>query len=313
MLHVFNPRPAAHTQVDALQGQEADLCIVSAVRAPQPGGGRGNQHGLGFLDDNRRTNVMLSRAQQLLVIVGDAGAWFRGPQGSLLRAFAAMSLAEGTCFGVVGEFGEPTAASPLVALSAKGLSPSLVRLGLASHMPAAELLDGIWRAPLPDFVPSLPDQEDRGNRTKRYNSSTAPKQSTSGSNASASAGNSNRSSAIRGESGTSGGPVSEAPKQSNRGSNVAGSARKSSPGGAIRGGSGISGGPKAPTPEAIVATLRELSKKNRYNRIPGIVLMKRFPKGSWTGTTQATKAFCAAGLRLSWQGSKFTVWLPKSS
>ncbi|MEN6326380.1 MAG: AAA domain-containing protein [Syntrophomonas sp.] len=54
-----------HT-VDSFQGNEADIIIVSLVR-----NNLGNsQRPLGFLDEPERMNVLLSRAQRLLVIVG---------------------------------------------------------------------------------------------------------------------------------------------------------------------------------------------------------------------------------------------------
>jgi hypothetical protein len=57
---------AAHT-VDSFQGNEADVVVVSMTRnnTNQPGSG------LGFLrEDSARINVLLSRAQKLLVIIG---------------------------------------------------------------------------------------------------------------------------------------------------------------------------------------------------------------------------------------------------
>ena len=53
--------------VDSFQGDEADVVVVSLVR--------NNHHStptkaLGFLQDNRRTNVLLSRAKWMMVIVG---------------------------------------------------------------------------------------------------------------------------------------------------------------------------------------------------------------------------------------------------
>lgn len=50
--------------VDAFQGQETDVILYSMVRSNRNGS-------LGFLADARRLNVALSRARQLLVIVGD--------------------------------------------------------------------------------------------------------------------------------------------------------------------------------------------------------------------------------------------------
>ncbi len=57
-----------HT-VDSFQGNQADVIAVSLVRnnLHDPG------HGLGFLDDASRLNVLLSRAERLLVLVGSWG------------------------------------------------------------------------------------------------------------------------------------------------------------------------------------------------------------------------------------------------
>lgn len=50
--------------VDAFQGRETDIVIYSVVRS-------NNENNLGFIGDHRRLNVALSRAKELLVIVGD--------------------------------------------------------------------------------------------------------------------------------------------------------------------------------------------------------------------------------------------------
>jgi len=50
--------------VDAFQGRDRDIVLYSTVRSNRDGQ-------LGFLKDRRRLNVALSRARQLLVIVGD--------------------------------------------------------------------------------------------------------------------------------------------------------------------------------------------------------------------------------------------------
>nr|WP_302416651.1 AAA domain-containing protein [uncultured Romboutsia sp.] len=51
--------------VDAFQGRETDIVIYSIVRSNQEGN-------IGFLSDARRLNVALSRAKELLIIVGDS-------------------------------------------------------------------------------------------------------------------------------------------------------------------------------------------------------------------------------------------------
>jgi hypothetical protein len=61
--------------VDAYQGRERDIIIYSVVRSNPEGK-------IGFLRDERRLNVALSRARQLLIIVGDEDVEFANVQGS---------------------------------------------------------------------------------------------------------------------------------------------------------------------------------------------------------------------------------------
>jgi superfamily I DNA and/or RNA helicase len=50
--------------VDAFQGREVDVCVYSVTRC--------NERGvIGFLRDERRMNVALSRGRSALLIVGD--------------------------------------------------------------------------------------------------------------------------------------------------------------------------------------------------------------------------------------------------
>lgn len=58
--------------------QEAGIVIVSPVA---------DAHALGFLCDNRRLNVLLSRAQQSLIVLGDMHAWLGTARAFLVLNF----------------------------------------------------------------------------------------------------------------------------------------------------------------------------------------------------------------------------------
>jgi superfamily I DNA and/or RNA helicase len=51
--------------VDSSQGSESDVIIISFVRT-------GKQASVGFLTDNRRLNVALTRARHQLIVIGNA-------------------------------------------------------------------------------------------------------------------------------------------------------------------------------------------------------------------------------------------------
>lgn len=66
--------------VDGFQGREKEIVIVSCVRAPTDGSG------VGFLSDVRRMNVLLTRPQSSLIVIGNANALNTDPDwGSLVQ------------------------------------------------------------------------------------------------------------------------------------------------------------------------------------------------------------------------------------
>lgn len=69
--------PPMVSTVDGFQGREAELVIFSAVRAPDVESGA--KAGIGFLSDERRLNVAVTRAKSVLIIVGHADTLKQSP------------------------------------------------------------------------------------------------------------------------------------------------------------------------------------------------------------------------------------------
>ena len=64
-----------------MKGREKDIVIFSCVRSNKYGGP------IGFLSDERRMNVAITRARRCLIIVGDSRALEKDPSwGMLLKS-----------------------------------------------------------------------------------------------------------------------------------------------------------------------------------------------------------------------------------
>lgn len=64
--------PIKCSTIDAFQGQEAEIIIISLVRS-------NNEGKIGFLSDYRRMNVAMTRAQEKLIVVGDSATLCKDP------------------------------------------------------------------------------------------------------------------------------------------------------------------------------------------------------------------------------------------
>ena len=86
---VDDPRVRCNT-VDSYQGQEADIVVFSCVRT----------RSLGFLRDERRLNVALTRARECLLIVGSAELLRKGPEERAWPSLVADAEARGRLHAV---------------------------------------------------------------------------------------------------------------------------------------------------------------------------------------------------------------------
>ncbi|GIL49937.1 hypothetical protein Vafri_6246 [Volvox africanus] len=60
--------------IDGFQGREKDICIFSAVRSPAVAKKNGRRPGIGFVADERRINVGITRARCSLIVIGNIRA-----------------------------------------------------------------------------------------------------------------------------------------------------------------------------------------------------------------------------------------------
>lgn len=82
--------------VDSSQGCEADICIISFVRSITRNSQRGSHSSAGFLSDDRRLNVAMTRAKYQLICVGNAEGLKLLPEDSTLHALS-QDVAERDC------------------------------------------------------------------------------------------------------------------------------------------------------------------------------------------------------------------------
>lgn len=72
--------------IDALQGREQDVVIISLVRSSEEQRGfEGEADRVGFLAEERRLNVAMTRARRQLVVVGDSETIRAGGKGGYLE------------------------------------------------------------------------------------------------------------------------------------------------------------------------------------------------------------------------------------
>jgi senataxin len=78
--------------VDSSQGSESDVIIISFVRT-------GKQASVGFLTDNRRLNVALTRARHQLIVVGNANTLARVSDAVAIQALLEDARERGFILG----------------------------------------------------------------------------------------------------------------------------------------------------------------------------------------------------------------------
>jgi superfamily I DNA and/or RNA helicase len=84
--------------VDSSQGSEADLVIVSFVRSK----GSTQKDSIGFLSDDRRLNVALTRARYQLVCVGNIHGSLRTAPKGAIKDLIAWSVELGHTINLYG-------------------------------------------------------------------------------------------------------------------------------------------------------------------------------------------------------------------
>lgn len=123
--------------MDAFQGREKDVIIVSTVRAA-------GSRGIGFLADVRRMNVALTRARHGLFVVGSASALSVNPKWSELASLAKrrgglVRVRDPTCqlleLSPVGKEGSSPSSSP----TRGGATPVMLHFGSKFAAPAVGL------------------------------------------------------------------------------------------------------------------------------------------------------------------------------
>lgn len=81
--------------VDSSQGCEADIVLISFVRSPSDRSSNGRGPSAGFLTDDRRMNVALTRARFQLVCVGNVRAFHKLARAATLHRLAADAETRG--------------------------------------------------------------------------------------------------------------------------------------------------------------------------------------------------------------------------